>query len=112
MLGIIKGISGAPIVSLVSGKVIGIVSTRMTGIDAALQHVRGDLTTNDIQMSNAGVHIKTVTHGIDAAVAVGDIVNVIDEQLANGLGTGTGASYVSSALKKAQADYKRHRPAP
>jgi hypothetical protein len=32
--------------------------------------------------------------------------------LANGLGTGTGASYVSSALKKAQADYKRHRPAP
>lgn len=103
----IKGISGAPILSLVTGKVIGIVSTRMTGIDAALQHVRDDLTNNNTQMSNAGIETHVIMHGIDPALAAGEIINVIDEQLANGLGTGTGASDVANALKRVQKDYKR-----
>jgi S1-C subfamily serine protease len=105
----IKGISGAPIVSLVTGKVIGIVSTRMTGIDAALQRVTDDIRNSDVQMSNAGVQTRITMHGIDPARAAGDIVNVLDEQLANGLGTGTGASYVTNALKQAQKNYKNHR---
>ncbi|MGA8508166.1 MAG: serine protease [Candidatus Sulfotelmatobacter sp.] len=103
----IKGISGAPIVSLVTGKVIGIVSTRMTGIDAALQHIRDNFGASETDANDIGAHSSIIMHGIDPARAFGAMANVLDEQLANGLGTGTGAAYITDALKRAQQSYKK-----
>jgi hypothetical protein len=104
----IKGISGAPIISLVTGKVIAIVSTKLTGIGPALQQVTNNLNRSAVAQRNAGVFFQHVENGIDASKAVGDIVTVLDEQLANGLGSGTGANDASYALEKAQRAYHQH----
>ncbi|HEY4931001.1 MAG TPA: serine protease [Terriglobales bacterium] len=103
----IKGISGAPIISLQSGKVVGVVSTRMTGIDSALQQIRTDFEADVIKMRAAGVEIHSRMNGIEPGPAVDRIVKVLDEQLANGLGTGTGASDIAVTLDQAKRDYER-----
>jgi hypothetical protein len=41
----IKGISGAPFISLVSGKVVGVVSTKLTAISMSLEKQRRLLDT-------------------------------------------------------------------
>jgi S1-C subfamily serine protease len=103
----IKGISGAPIVSLVSGKVIGIVSTKLTGISTTLQQVRDKLSLSAVAQSQSGVSYHYIVNGIEPDKAVGDIVTLLDEQLANGLGTGTGASDAARALNDAKREYAR-----
>lgn len=97
----IKGISGAPIISLVTGKVIGIVSTRLTGIGPDLQQFNDELHLG---------HKGGVSMGGLTVEDIGRIIDILDLQLANGLGSGTGASDAANALQKAQADYKRHHP--
>lgn len=95
----IKGISGAPIISLVTGKVIGIVSTRLTGIGPDLQ------TLSDELASGKGMGISL--SGINPNEAIGKVINVLDLQLANGLGSGTAAADAAYALKEAQRNYKK-----
>ncbi len=95
----IKGISGAPIVSLMTGKVIGIVSTRLTGISISLAKQRQTLRTPAVEI-RAG-------NGFSLVESIGGLIDVLDAQLANGLGSGTGASDAGYALKKAQLEYKQ-----
>jgi S1-C subfamily serine protease len=97
----IKGISGAPIISLVTGKVIGIVSTRLTGINLGLAQQR-ELLNHPVA--------DIVTGDFSASKSLRGIIDVLDEQLANGLGSGTGASDVAIALDKAKRDYKQQHP--
>ncbi len=97
----VKGISGAPIISLVTGKVIGIVSTKLTGIGPDLQALRDDISAG----KGSGVSLS----GIDPNLTIGKILDMLDLQLANGLGSGTGASDAAYALKKAQKSYKQPR---
>ena len=99
----IKGISGAPIISLDTGKVIGIVDTRMTGIGRALADLHDEFV--------AGFAKNFSFSGYVPGVEEDKIINVLDSQLANGLGTGTGAADAAYALEKAKRDYKRHHPA-
>ena len=93
----IKGISGAPIISLITGKVIGVVSTRLTGITPSLLEIKNNVTA----------HPPGISLGLfDPAVAAIQIIDVLDSQLANGLGSGTGVSDAIQTLKKAQRDYQ------
>lgn len=93
----IKGISGAPIISEENGNVIGIVDTRMTGIS----HELADLHKRFARGQGRGITIS----GIEPA-EIDKIIVVLDEQIANGLGTGTGAADIAYALKKAKRDRK------
>jgi S1-C subfamily serine protease len=101
----VKGISGAPIVSLQTGKVIGIVSTRLTGISQGLDQARTSYTSFQSSMQAA-----MILSGVDVGKAVIGLIDTLDQQLANGLGSGTGASDAANVLKQAQDDYKRHHP--
>jgi S1-C subfamily serine protease len=96
----IKGISGAPIISLDSGKVIGVVSTKLTAISMSLEQQRRLLDNPPLMMFGA--------NGFDMDEILRGLIDALDTQLANGLGSGTGASDAADALRKAQAEYKPH----
>lgn len=98
----VKGISGAPIISLQTGKVIGIVTTRLTGITDAL----ADLHKQIVDGRGGRISISGFEPGPD----VDKIITVLDTQLANGLGSGTGASDAAYTLKAAQRDYQQAHP--
>ncbi len=93
----IKGISGAPIISLVTGKVIGIVSTRMTGISQALAWTRQHLGEGGEERIGNFSSVGTPKQ----------IIDTLDTQLANGLGSGTGTSDAANALSVAKRNYER-----
>jgi S1-C subfamily serine protease len=94
----IKGISGAPIISLITGKVIGIVSTRLAGITVSLLGIKDELIAQP-----PGISID----GYDPGGTTIQIIDVLDTQLANGLGSGTGASDAANALREAKTTYKK-----
>ncbi len=94
----VKGISGAPIISHKTGKVIGVVNTKLTGIGKSLQDLRDQIAH--------GVGGGIVISGLVPGPAVGSIIDVLDLQLANGLGSGTGAADAAFAVRKAQRHYK------
>jgi S1-C subfamily serine protease len=96
----IKGISGAPIISLVTGKVIGIVSTKLTGIGRALEDTRQALSQGGEMTVGGFSSVRTTTA----------IIDTLDNQLANGLGSGTGASDAANALKRAKSEYTQLHP--
>jgi hypothetical protein len=100
----VKGISGAPIISLISGRVIGVVSTKLTGINTSLLLLRQDLNTR----GTGGIFMSGI--GDPGKFAL-DTINVLDAQLANGLGSGTGASDAANVLQAARHNYNR-RPIP
>jgi hypothetical protein len=101
----IKGISGAPIISLASGKVIGIVSTKLTGIGPALEDVRKNTSAGgDVEF------IGTNGNSFGVAGTITKIINVLDDQLANGLGSGTGADDVAILLTDIKGQYERQHP--
>jgi len=98
----IKGISGAPIISLNTGKVIGIADTRMTGIRHSLSNLHDNIAN--------GLGRNVSISGLEPGPEIDKIITVLDQQLANGLGTGTGAADAEYALKKAQREYKKRHP--
>jgi S1-C subfamily serine protease len=101
----VKGISGAPIILLQTGKVIGIVSTKLTGIGPALDDLRKNTSAGgDVQI------IGTEGNQFGLGSSFTSVINVLDDQLANGLGSGTGASDVAVALNEAKRAYKQTRP--
>lgn len=102
----IKGLSGAPVLSLPTGKVVGIVTTKLTGVGPELQRIEDNLDRANIGERNAGVEFRLEAHGIDAAESVGELIRVLDEQLANGLGSASGASDASFYVHQAKRDFK------
>jgi len=67
------------------------------GIGPGLQALSDDLATG----KSTGMSLS----GIDSNLSIRKIINVLDRQLANGLGSGSGASDAVNALKKAQKDW-------
>ncbi len=96
----VKGISGSPIISRDTGQVVGIVSTKLTGIGNSLAEMRD----RAIQAQNSGGRVSIM--GIDPTKFTIETVNVLDSQLANGLGSAVGIDDPKEALKRAQR--KRH----
>ena len=88
----VKGISGAPIISRDTGRVIGIESQKLTGIGPAL---------NDLK--NRMAHGTGILLGqLEPGIAVHDILVILDDQLANGLGAATGIDDPAHALNMAK----------
>lgn len=98
----VKGISGSPIISHKTGQVVGVVNTKLTGVGPELQKLRDDIAHG----KGTGISLG----GIDPNENIGKVLNVLDLQLANGLGSGTGAADVAYALQKAKRAYARQHP--
>jgi len=95
----IKGISGSPMISLDTGKVIGIVNLKLTGLNRELQQMRSDIAQ--------GMARGMSLNGYEPGTATDEILNLLDSQLANGLGSGTGAADAYYAVKKAQRNGRK-----
>lgn len=91
----IKGLSGAPLISRNTGLVVGIVSTKLSGISPAL-----DETRKGIQ-NNPGIQMKVGP--VDTMQTTKEIISILDNQLANGLGSATGIDTAKEALKGAES---------
>lgn len=92
----VKGISGSPIISRDTAHVVGIVSTKLTGIGPALDQVRKRIS--EAQQSGGQVLIM----GVNTNVAIGGVIDTLDTQLANGLGSAVGVEEAARDLSKAQ----------
>jgi S1-C subfamily serine protease len=90
----VKGLSGSPIMSRDSGDVVGVVSAKLTGIGNALT----DLKTQTARGLGGGISIS----GLNPGIAINQIVTVLDDQLANGLGAATGIDDPKEALEQAK----------
>jgi len=98
----VKGVSGAPLISLDTGNVIGIVTLKLTGIGNALNEMRNNATAGRSSIAISGIG--------DLNAAFSGIIQVLDEQLANGLGAAVGIDDPAYALKKATRDDERQHP--
>ena len=74
----------------------------MTGIDRSLAELHEQIA--------AGMGRNVKISGFEPGTETDKIINVLDNQLANGLGTGTGAADAAYALKKAKREYKHTHP--
>jgi S1-C subfamily serine protease len=90
----IKGISGSPIISRESGHVVGIVNTRLTGIGPSLMELKNETAH--------GLGGNATISGLAPGQAINQILVVMDEQLANGLGSAIGIDDPKEALKQIQ----------
>jgi Trypsin-like peptidase domain len=95
----VKGISGSPIITRDNGKVVGIVSTKLTGIDRNLDIQRKKI----IEGSQYG---KMTVLGVDPNAVLSEIIDTLDRQLANGLGSATGVDDPKEVLRKVQRTQK------
>lgn len=91
----IKGVSGSPVISRDNGRVVGIVSTKLTGIGPALGSLRDAIVTKGI---GKGIGISGLVPGDTTK----EIIDVLDGQLANGLGSAVGIDEPKHALTQAQ----------
>lgn len=96
----IKGISGAPLISLDTGKVIGIENVRLTGITPALEKTKRDAQAQ----ARTGGSVSIM--GLNIVPTVYNIIDVLDTQLANGLGAGNGVTAARLAMDKARKERK------
>jgi S1-C subfamily serine protease len=102
----VKGLSGGPVISRDSGRVVGIQSAKLAGINSSLDTTRTQL----INGPATGAYAETTIGGVKLEKTFLDLINVLDRHLANGLGTATGIDDPSAALRKAQRDDKKeHR---
>jgi hypothetical protein len=87
----IKGMSGGPIISLDSGKVIGMI----TGIDIPrreLQDIKKELGAESVASSGTASDRKTLS----------DIIQLLERHLNNGIGVGVTATFARSEIEKAK----------
>jgi serine protease Do len=89
----IKGVSGSPIISRDNGKVVGIVSTKLSGIGKAL-----DAARNRIGTTKSEIYVN----GVATLQTTGAIINMLDDQLANGLGAAVGIDSARKDLEQTQ----------
>jgi S1-C subfamily serine protease len=91
----VEGISGSPVISQATGEVIGIVNLKLTGITAALKREKA-------KVADGRTHMQLTLGGVNFFDTVGGILDVLDSQLANGLGAATGAKDAADKLAEAQ----------
>jgi hypothetical protein len=89
----VKGVSGSPVISRETGNVVGIVSTKLTGITKSLEDVK-------TQVAQARTHGVVTIMGVNSNEAIGGIIQTLDTQLANGLGSATGIDDPKESLRR------------
>lgn len=103
----VKGISGSPIISHKTGQVVGVVNTKLSGIGPSVDSIRNNIRSTGEVFKATGPHGEG--YGLGGSIL--PIIDLLENQLANGLGSGTGAADAAYALKKAKRDYERQHPA-
>ena len=91
----VKGLSGSPVIARDSGHVVGILSTKLTGIGSGLEVAREQIHT-------AGQHLRVRMLGVDANATLGEVIDTLDSQLANGLGSAVGIEDAAADLNRAK----------
>jgi serine protease Do len=91
-----NGFSGSPIFSS-KGNVVGIVDTKVFGISQALDAVRQQLAVSSAQST-------VIIQGISFAPTMTELINVLDQNLISGLGTGVAVDHAKQL--QAQANKK------
>jgi len=94
----VKGLSGSPIISRDTGKVIGVVTLKLTGITQELASNKDRLMTGRSRDGNAIV--TTSFGGMNYGQNIAGIIDVLDQQLANGLGAAIGIEMPAKLLRK------------
>lgn len=96
----VKGLSGGPVISRDTGRVVGVQSQKLAGINEELAAIRNQLLAAKAQ----GVGIRL---GTDYGETFLQLIGVIDRHLANGLGTATSADDVAGFLAVTKRNYER-----
>jgi hypothetical protein len=78
----VKGLSGSPVISRDNGRVVGILSTKLTGISPALNELKDETAK--------GLGANVYLSGLQPGPVINQIITVLDNQLANGLGSAVG----------------------
>jgi S1-C subfamily serine protease len=91
-----NGFSGSPIFSS-KGNVVGIVDTKVFGISQALDAVRQ-------QLAASARNTTVIIQGVSFAPAMTELINVLDQNLISGLGTGVAIDHAKQL--QAQANKK------
>jgi hypothetical protein len=89
----VKGLSGAPIISRDTGHVIAILTSKLTGISGELAEAQKAIATHP----NSGIRMG----GVELFGTTGKLIEILDQQLANGLGAGTGIDDAKAAFRHA-----------
>ena len=86
-----KGMSGGPVIHNRSGKVVGIVSTKLVGITNALEKVRDQIPP---ALRSGTLQLQ----GINPNRTLLDIINVLDNFLISGMGSAVSTDTVKAEL--------------
>jgi S1-C subfamily serine protease len=78
----VRGLSGSPVVSRDNGRVVGILSTKLTAISPSLAELKEETAK--------GLGANVYLSGLQPGPAINQILTVLDNQLANGLGSAVG----------------------
>ena len=98
----IKGISGGPIISRDTGRVIGIQSQKLAFITDGLSVVERQLT------QTAGTPpVIFGANGVNLVQSTRELIQVLDRHLANGLGAATAIGDASGFFAKTKRKYKK-----
>jgi S1-C subfamily serine protease len=87
----VKGISGGPIISRSTGHVVAIENMKLTGLGPALDALKN---------STANRSVGTTIDGLNPNMAVNQILTLLDNQLANGLGAAVSIDNAKDAIRK------------
>jgi S1-C subfamily serine protease len=89
----VKGISGSPVISRDTGAVLGIVSTKLTGISPQLEMIQGMIGRSQAEMVMGGVPVTRT---------LGATIDTLDSQLANGLGSAVSVEPAIADLRRSK----------
>lgn len=100
----VKGLSGSPLISLATGKVVGILDLKLTGITGELDEAKTKLNALGEVFTVTAPNVKGA-FGFSSTIL--GIIDTLDNQLANGLGAAIEATDAAYALKKAKQQRKK-----
>jgi S1-C subfamily serine protease len=108
----VQGLSGGPLISRETGRVVGIQSQKMAAVGQGLIAVRDKMLDFKKRATGLGIRTETIQGGTNPAEDILSLINVLDQHLANGLGVATGADdaarFLTVTKRKYDKEQKRH----
>lgn len=89
-----KGLSGGPLISIQTGNVVGIVTSRLIGIGPDLEQIRKQI----IAGKEGGVSMTLL--GVDPNDGILKLTNVLDAYLMSGMGAAVAIDYAAVSVPK------------
>jgi S1-C subfamily serine protease len=99
----VQGLSGSPIISRDTGRVIAILTSKLTGISEALARTKQDIEAGPAP----GIRMEMIIgNKVPLERTLSGLITVMDQQLANGLGAGTGIEDAKAVLRHILRSHK------